>query len=109
MLITRLLNGAGPGLKEGINQLFRNDKATLEQLRLPPDGTVPRAASDDRVELARIDEGWDGPVLSEAISKLLSTSPTSAELRHFLEVTQYELRDQDNRVAIAKIIDGGGP
>ncbi|MFZ3472816.1 ALF repeat-containing protein [Streptomyces sp. 2.9] len=43
------------------------------------------------------------------MGKLLNGSPTPAELRHFLEVTQYELRDQDNRVAIAKIIDGGGP
>ncbi|MEU7067846.1 ALF repeat-containing protein [Streptomyces sp. NPDC046161] len=156
VLITRLLNGAGPGLKEGINQLFRSDKATLEQLRhfyevtqyeLRDDdnkveisrligtggpgvkeagkkalkgtyadrvaflqtGRYLAQAEDDRVELARIDEGWDGPILSEAISKLLRTSPTPAELRHFLEVTQYELRDQDNRVAIAKIIDGGGP
>ncbi|MFD9303370.1 ALF repeat-containing protein [Streptomyces sp. NPDC060048] len=156
VLITRLLNDAGPGLKEGINALFGNDKATLEQLRhfyevtqhqlrdqdnrvriaqiidgggpglvkagvaalngTPADrvaflatGRYLAQASDDRVELARIDEGWDGPILSGAISKLLNGSATPAELRRFLEVTQYELRDQDNRVAIASIIDGGGP
>ncbi|MER5726819.1 ALF repeat-containing protein [Streptomyces sp. NPDC002138] len=156
VLITRLLNGAGPGLKEGINKLFKTDKQTLEQLRhfydvtqhelrdddnkvaisrlvgtggtevkeaakkalqgTPADriaflatGQYLAQASDDRVELARIDEGWDGPILTEAISKLLGGSPTPAELRRFLEVTQYALRDEDNRVAIAKIIDGGGP
>ncbi|MBT2451437.1 ALF repeat-containing protein [Streptomyces sp. ISL-43] len=156
VLITRLLNGAGPGLKEGINKLFQSDRVTLEQLRhfyevtqhelrdddnkvdisrliahggpgmreagkkalkgTPADriaflatGRYLAQASDDRVELSRIDEGWDGPILSEAISKILGGSPTPAELRRFLEVTQYELRDQDNRVAIARIIDGGGP
>ncbi|MCX5404676.1 ALF repeat-containing protein [Streptomyces sp. NBC_00335] len=155
VLIARLANDAGPGLKEGIRNIFEID-ATLEQLihfyevtqhelrdddnkveisRLvgtggpvvreegkkalkgtPADriaflktGRYLAQAEDDRVELARIDEGWDGPILSEAIGKLLNGSPTPAELRHFLEVTQYELRDQDNRVAIAKIIDGGGP
>ncbi|MFJ9344551.1 ALF repeat-containing protein [Streptomyces sp. NPDC101733] len=156
VLITRLLNGAGPGLKEGINNLFKSDPSHLEQLRhfyevtqhelrdddnkvdisrligtggsevreagkkalkgTPEDrtaflktGRYLAQASDDRVELARIDEGWDGPILTEAISKLLNGSPSPAELRRFLEVTQYELRDQDNRVAIARIIDGGGP
>lgn len=156
VLITRLLNGAGPGLREGINQLFHSDKATLEQLRhfyevtqyelrdddnkvdisrligtggpgvreagkkalkgTPADrvaflatGQYLAQASDDRVELARIDEGWDGPILSEEISKLLNGSPTPVELRHFLEVTQYKLRDEDNRIAIARTIHGGGP
>ncbi|OEJ30409.1 ALF repeat-containing protein [Streptomyces subrutilus] len=153
--IARLAHEAGPGLREGIDKMFR-DGVTLEQLRhfyevtqhelrdednkveisrligtggpavkeagkkalkgTPADraaflktGRFLAQASDDRVELARIDEGWQGPILSEAISKLLNGSPTPAELRHFLEVTQYELRDQDNRVAIAKIIDAGGP
>ncbi len=155
VLITRLLNDAGPGLKEGINELFRAERTTLEQLRhfyeatqhelrdddnkvaisrlistggpgvreagkkalkgTPADrtaflktGQYLAQASDDRVELARIDGGWDGVILSEAIGKLLNGSPTPAELRRFLEVTQHELRDQDNRVAIARIIDGGG-
>ncbi|QEU77497.1 ALF repeat-containing protein [Streptomyces subrutilus] len=156
VLISRLLHGAGPGLKEGINQVLGHDKGNLEQLRhfyevtqhelrdddnrvdiarligaggprvreagkaalkgTPADRVVFLAtgqylaqASDDRVELSRIDEGWDGPILSEAIGRLLGGSPTPAELRHFLQVTQYELRDQDNRVSITKIIDGGGP
>lgn len=155
VLITRLLNDAGPGLKEGVSELLSGERTTLEQLRhfyevtqhelrdednkvdisrlistggpalreagkkalkgTPADRTAFLAtgqylaqASDDRVELARIDQGWDGAILSEAIGKLLSGSPTPAELRRFLEVTQYELRDQDNRVAIARIIDGGG-
>ncbi|MFE2480989.1 ALF repeat-containing protein [Streptomyces sp. NPDC059389] len=155
VLILRLLPGAGPGLKAGINKVL-SDGDTIEKLRhfydvtqhelrdddnkveisrligaggpavkeagkkalkgTPADraqflktGRFLAQASDDRVELARIDEGWDGPILSEAIGKLLNGSPTPAELRHFLEVTQYELRDQDNRVTIAKIIDGGGP
>ncbi|WP_158977330.1 ALF repeat-containing protein [Streptomyces roseus] len=153
--ILRLLQNAGPGLKEGINKILdtgdtieklrhfydvtqhelRDDDNKVEISRLigtggpavkeagkkalkgtPADraqflktGRFLAQASDDRVELARIDESWDGPILSEAIGKLLNGSPTPAELRHFLEVTQYELRDQDNRVAIAKIIDGGGP
>ncbi|MCX4962125.1 ALF repeat-containing protein [Streptomyces virginiae] len=153
--ILRLLPGAGPGLKEGINKVLSNGN-TIEKLRhfydvtqhelrdddnkveisrligtggtgvkeagkkalqgTPADraeflktGRHLAQAQDDLVELARIDEGWDGPILTEAIGKLMNGSPTPAELRHFLEVTQYELRDQDNRVAIAKIIDGGGP
>lgn len=153
--ILRLSHDAGPGLKEGIEKLFRGGE-TLEQLQhfyevtqhelrdednkveisriIGTGGTAVKEAgkkalqgtpadriaflktgrhlaqaSDDLVELARIDEGWQGPILSEAISKLLNGSPTPAELRHFLEVTQHELRDQDNRVSIAKIIDGGGP
>ncbi|WP_407837257.1 ALF repeat-containing protein [Streptomyces sp. DSM 116496] len=156
ILILRLLNGAGPGLKEGINAVLSNDGSNIEKLRhfyevtqhelrdqdnrvdiarligtggpvlreegkkalqgTPADrieflktGRYLAQAEDDRVELARIDQGWDGPILSEAIGKLLNGSPTPAELRHFLEVTQYELRDQDNRVSIAKIIDAGGP
>ncbi|MFD4742864.1 ALF repeat-containing protein [Streptomyces virginiae] len=153
--ILRLLPGAGPGLKEGVNKVL-SDGNTIEKLRhfydvtqhelrdddnqveisrligtggtgvkeagkkalkgTPADraeflktGRHLAQAQDDLVELARIDEGWDGPILTEAIGKLMNGSPTPAELRHFLEVTQYELRDQDNRVAIAKIIDGGGP
>ncbi|MGW2587475.1 ALF repeat-containing protein [Streptomyces virginiae] len=153
--ILRLLPGAGPGLKEGINKVL-SDGNTIEKLRhfydvtqhelrdddnkveisrligtggtgvkeagkkalkgTPADraeflktGRHLAQAQDDRVELARIDEGWDGPILTEAIGKLLNGPATPAELRHFLEVTQYELRDQDNRVTIAKIIDGGGP
>ncbi len=153
--ILRLLPGAGPGLKEGINKVLSNGN-TIEKLRhfydvtqhelrdddnkveisrligtggtgvkeagkkalqgTPADraeflktGRHLAQAQDDLVELARIDESWDGPILTEAISKLMNGSPTPAELRHFLEVTQYELRDQDNRAAIAKIIDGGGP
>ncbi|MCY0936455.1 ALF repeat-containing protein [Streptomyces sp. H34-S4] len=156
VLILRLANDAGPGLKEGINELFQNDSRNLEKLRhfyevtqhelrdqdnrvaiaqviagggpelveagkkalngTPAErvafletGRYLAQAADDRAELARIDEDWDGPILSEAIRKLLGGSPTPAELRRFLEVTQYELRDQDNRAAIAKIIDGGGP
>lgn len=156
VLITRLLNSAGPGLKEGINKLFQSDKQTLEQLRhfyevtqhelrdddnkvdisrligtggpavkeagkkalkgTPADriaflatGQYLAQASDDRVELARIDEAWSGENLSEAISKLLNGPATPAELRHFLEVTQYALRDEDNRIAIARILSVGGP
>ncbi|WP_329103081.1 ALF repeat-containing protein [Streptomyces sp. NBC_01439] len=153
--ILRLLPGAGPGLKEGVNKVLSSNP-TIDQLRHFYDATqhelrdddnkveisrlistggtgvkeagkkalkgtpADRAeflktgrhhaqAQDDLVELARIDEGWDGPILTEAIGKLMNGSPTPAELRHFLEVTQYQLRDQDNRVAIAKTIDGGGP
>ncbi|MFD3547315.1 ALF repeat-containing protein [Streptomyces sp. NPDC058655] len=156
VLLTRLGNGAGPGLKEGINTLLRGHGNTLAQLRhfyevtqhelrdddnkvdisrliatagpgvreagkkalkgTPADrtaflkaGQYLAQASDDRVELARIDQGWDGAILSEAISRLLNGSPAPAELRRFLELTQHELRDQDNGVAIARIIDGGGP
>ncbi|MFB7368922.1 ALF repeat-containing protein [Streptomyces sp. NPDC056222] len=154
--IVRLLNHAGPGLKEGIKGLLRADGLTLADLRkfyevtqhelrdddnkveiarltntagpavkeaakkallgTPADrsaflekGRHVAQAEDDLVELARIDESWDGPILSEEIRKLLNGSPTPAELRHFLEVTQHDLRDQDNRVAIAQIISEGGP
>ncbi|MFJ9080246.1 ALF repeat-containing protein [Streptomyces sp. NPDC102278] len=154
--VIRLLNGAGPGLREGITKLIADHHTTLAQLRhfyevtqhelrdednqvdisrligtggpgvkeagkkalkgTPADrtaflktGQYLAQASDDRFELARIDEAWDGPILSEAISELLRGTPTPAQLREFLEVTQHQLRDQDNRASIAKIIDGGGP
>ncbi|MEU8587430.1 ALF repeat-containing protein [Streptomyces sp. NPDC048664] len=154
--VTSLLNGAGPGLKEGVERLLGNDGTTLEELRHFHDVTqyelrdqdnrvevsrligtggpavreagkkalegtaADRAAflekgrflaqaEDDRATLARVDEEWDGPILSEAIRELLGGSPTPAALRHFVEVTQYELRDQDNRVRVAQVIDGGGP
>ncbi|MCQ6553857.1 ALF repeat-containing protein [Streptomyces sp. C10-9-1] len=156
VLVTRLVNGAGPALRKGVNELLDNRQATLEELRhfhevtqhqlrdqdnrveitrlistggpgvkeaggkallgTPADrtafletGRYLAQASDDRAELARIDEAWDGPLLSGAIGRLLKGSPTPAELRHFLEVTQYELRDQDNRAEIARIVEGGGP
>ncbi|MFK0235094.1 ALF repeat-containing protein [Streptomyces vinaceus] len=105
--ISRLVGTGGPAVKEAAEKALRGTPADRAQFLKT--GRFLAQASDDLVELARIDEGWDGPILSEAISKLLNGSPTPAELRHFLEVTQYELRDQDNRVAIAKIIDGGGP
>ncbi|MFJ3234256.1 ALF repeat-containing protein [Streptomyces sp. NPDC086787] len=155
VMISRLLIGAGPCLKEGVKELLSDEK-TLEELRhfydvtqhelrdrdnrleitklvgrggpavkeagkralkgTPADraafletGRYLAQAEDDRAELTRIDEAWNGPILSEAISKLLNGPATPAELRHFLEVTQYELRDQDNRVTIAKMINGGGP
>lgn len=105
--IARLANTAGPALKEAVKKALLGTPADRIAF-LEKDRHIAQA-EDDRAELARIDEGWDGPILSEAISKLLNGSPTPAELRHFLEVTQHELRDQDNRVEIAQIIDGGGP
>ncbi|KJY46883.1 hypothetical protein VR46_06610, partial [Streptomyces sp. NRRL S-444] len=105
--ISRLIGTGGPAVKEAGKKALRGTPA--DRAEFLKTGHFLAQASDDLVELARIDESWDGPILSEAISKLMSGSPTPAELRHFLEVTQYELRDQDNRVAIAKIIDGGGP
>lgn len=156
VLVTRLLIGAGPGLKAGIKDVFQTGGSDLAKLRhfydvtqhelrdddnkveiarltrtggfevreeatkallgTPADriaflktGQYLAQASDDRVELARIDEGWDGEHLSKAISKLLRGPATPAELRHFLEVTQYEIRDQDNRIAVARTIAKGGP
>ncbi|MEV6579449.1 ALF repeat-containing protein [Streptomyces sp. NPDC051582] len=105
--ISRLIGTGGPAVKEAGKKALKGTPADRAQFLKT--GRFLAQASDDLVELARIDESWDGPILSEAISKLMNGSPTPAELRHFLEVTQYELRDQDNRVAIAKIIDGGGP
>ncbi|MFI1150674.1 ALF repeat-containing protein [Streptomyces sp. NPDC020817] len=105
--ISRLIGVGGPAVKEAGKKALKGTPADRAQFLKT--GRFLAQASDDRVELARIDESWDGPILSEAISKLMNGSPTPAELRHFLEVTQYELRDQDNRVTIAKIIDGGGP
>ncbi|APU38609.1 hypothetical protein BSL84_01300 [Streptomyces sp. TN58] len=105
--ILKLLSTGGPSVKEACQKALNGSPA--DRVAFLKTGRFLAQASDDRVELARIDEGWDGRILSDAISKLLNGSPTPAELRHFLEVTQHELRDQDNRVAIARIIDGGGP
>ncbi|WP_371617878.1 ALF repeat-containing protein [Streptomyces sp. NBC_00454] len=105
--ISRIINKGGESLREAGKKALKGTPA--DRTAFLATGQYLAQASDDRVELARIDEAWDGPILSGAISKLLNGSPTPADLRHFLEVTQFELRDQDNRVAIAKIIDGGGP
>ncbi|MFG2486738.1 ALF repeat-containing protein [Streptomyces virginiae] len=105
--ISRLIAGGGTGVKEAGKKAL--DGTAADRAEFLKTGRHRAQAQDDLVELARIDEGWDGPILSEAISKLMDGSPTPSALRHFLEVTQYELRDQDNRVAIAQIIDGAGP
>ncbi|WP_051893350.1 ALF repeat-containing protein [Streptomyces erythrochromogenes] len=105
--ISRLIGTGGSAVKEAGKKALQGTPA--DRTAFLKTGRYLAQASDDRVELSRIDEGWDGPILSEAISKLLNGSPTPAELRHFLEVTQHELRDQDNSVAIAQIIHGGGP
>ncbi|MER7823641.1 ALF repeat-containing protein [Streptomyces sp. NPDC096097] len=105
--ISRLIGTGGTGVKEAGKKALKGTPA--DRTEFLKTGRHLAQAQDDLVELARIDEGWDGPILTAAISKLMNGSPTPAELRHFLEVTQYELRDQDNRVAIAKIIDGAGP
>ncbi|MFB6582797.1 ALF repeat-containing protein [Streptomyces sp. NPDC056402] len=105
--ISRLIDTGGTAVKEAGKKALQGTPA--ERAEFLKTGRHLAQAQDDLVELARTDEGWDGPILSGAISKLMNGSPTPAELRHFLEVTQYELRDQDNRVTIARIIDGGGP
>ncbi|MGW3057259.1 ALF repeat-containing protein [Streptomyces goshikiensis] len=105
--ISRLIGTGGPAVKEAAKKALESSPAGRAEFLKT--GRYRAQASDDLVELARIDEGWDGPGLSEAISKLMNGSPTPAELRHFLEVTQYQLRDQDNRVSIAQIISVGGP
>ncbi|MFF4451779.1 ALF repeat-containing protein [Streptomyces goshikiensis] len=105
--ISRLIGTGGPAVKEAAKKALESSPAGRAEFLKT--GRYRAQASDDLVELARIDEGWDGPGLSEAITKLMHGSPTPAELRHFLEVTQYQLRDQDNRVTIAQIINGGGP
>ncbi|MER6449834.1 ALF repeat-containing protein [Streptomyces venezuelae] len=105
--ISRIISTGGTGVKEAGKKALKGTPA--DRTAFLKTGRHLAQAQDDLVELARIDEAWDGPILTEAIGKLMNGSPTPAELRHFLEVTQYELRDQDNRVSIAKIIDGGGP
>ncbi|MFE6911499.1 ALF repeat-containing protein [Streptomyces erythrochromogenes] len=105
--IAKLIGTGGSAVKEAGKKALQGTPA--DRTAFLKTGRYLAQASDDRVELSRIDEGWDGPILSEAIGKLLNGSPTPAELRHFLEVTQHELRDQDNGVAIAQIIHGGGP
>ncbi|WP_107047321.1 ALF repeat-containing protein [Streptomyces sp. NRRL F-2664] len=104
--ITKLISTGGPAVKKAGNEALKGTPA--DRTAFLKTGRYLAQAEDDRVELARIDEGWDGPILSEAISKLLNGSATPAELRHFLEVTQHQLRDQDNSVKIAQIIAGGG-
>lgn len=71
-------------------------------------GRFKARADDIRVELARM-EGTAGPILAEAIGKMFNTSPTVDELEHFLKVTVAELRDEDNYLAISKIVNAGGP
>ncbi|MFB7153877.1 ALF repeat-containing protein, partial [Streptomyces virginiae] len=105
--ILKLISTGGSSVREAGQEALKGTPA--DRVTFLKTGRYLAQASDDRVELSRIHEGWQGQILRDAISKLLNGSPTPAELRHFLEVTQYELRDQDNRVAIAKIIDGGGP
>ncbi|MFE5719719.1 ALF repeat-containing protein [Streptomyces erythrochromogenes] len=105
--ISRIIGTGGSAVKEAGKKALQGTPA--DRAAFLKTGRYLAQASDDRVELSRIYEGWNGPILREAISKLLNGSPTPAELRHFLEVTQHELRDQDNSVAIAQIIDGGGP
>lgn len=105
--ILKLISTGGSSVREAGQKALKGTPA--DRVTFLKTGRYLAQASDDRVELSRIHEGWQGQILRDAISKLLHGSPTPAELRHFLEVTQYELRDQDNRVAIAKIIDGGGP
>ncbi|MFD9034378.1 ALF repeat-containing protein, partial [Streptomyces sp. NPDC059567] len=103
----RLTNTASPAVKEAAKKALLGTPA--DRTAFLEKGRHLAQAEDDLVELARIDEGSAGPILSEAIHELLIGSPTPAELRHFLEVTQHDLRDQDNRVAIAQIISEGGP
>ncbi|MFF3211830.1 ALF repeat-containing protein [Streptomyces sp. NPDC002886] len=104
--ISRIVGIGGPAVREAGKKALKGTPA--DRIAFLKTGQYLAQAADDRAELARIDEAWDGPLLSGAISKILGGSATPAELRHFLEVTQYELRDQDNRVEIMKIINGGG-
>ncbi|WP_327304599.1 ALF repeat-containing protein [Streptomyces sp. NBC_01298] len=107
--ISRIVGIGGPAVREAGKKALKGTPA--DRTAFLKTGQYLAQAADDRAELARIDEAWDGPLLSGAISEILGGSATPAELRQFLEVTQYELRDQDNRVEIMKIIhgDGAGP
>ncbi|MFJ7267654.1 ALF repeat-containing protein [Streptomyces sp. NPDC099050] len=104
--IARIVGIGGPAVREAGKRALKGTPA--DRIAFLKTGQYLAQAADDRAELARIDEAWDGPLLSAAIGKILGGSATPAELRHFLEVTQYELRDQDNRTEIAKIINGDG-
>ncbi|MFG2879207.1 ALF repeat-containing protein [Streptomyces sp. NPDC048337] len=105
--VSRIIGRGGPAVREAGKAALKG--SAQDRTDFLKTGQYQAQASDDRVELARIDEAEDGPILSEAIGELLRGSPTPAQLRHFLEVTQYELRDQDNYLRISKIVNAGGP
>ncbi|MEV7416963.1 ALF repeat-containing protein [Streptomyces sp. NPDC089919] len=146
--ISRLLAGAGPGLKEGILALLKKDPglaelrdfhdvtqytlrdvdnrviisgitahagpvlrpAALKALKGSPDdrtyflsaGRYTAQAQDDRAALKRLAKTSAGPRLAKAIRDLLGRAASPSELRTFLEVTQFELRDADAKARPAK-------
>ncbi|MGW5941678.1 ALF repeat-containing protein [Streptomyces celluloflavus] len=76
-----------------------------------PDKAAQGTASsvvDDRVAVSQIlSDKNSGPGVREAAEKALDG--TAEDVRHFLEVGQYEARAIDNRVRVAQIINFGGP
>lgn len=107
ILVLRLLNGAGPGLKEGITALLDDHGASLEKLRHFYEVTQHELRDDDnQVDISKLINGA-GPNLKEGAKKALKGTP--ADRVEFLKTGQHHLRDQDNRIEIAQIIDGGGP
>ncbi|MGW6706146.1 ALF repeat-containing protein [Streptomyces sp. NPDC054956] len=101
---------AGTGVNRGVieaGEAALNGSAA-DRVAFLETGRFKVRADDIRVELARM-ESKAGPALAAGIAKMFDSSPTLDELEHFLAVTQFELRDEDNSVAISKIINAGGP
>ncbi|WP_371615928.1 ALF repeat-containing protein [Streptomyces sp. NBC_00454] len=110
--ISRIIHKAqaGTGVNRGVIEAAKAalQGSAADREAFLKTGRFKARASDIRVELARM-EGTAGPILAKAIDQIFNTSPTLAELEHFLAVTQFELRDEDNYLAISKIINAGGP
>ncbi|MET9376000.1 ALF repeat-containing protein [Streptomyces sp. NPDC002992] len=102
--IIRLLNHAGPGLKEGIKDLLRTDGLTLADLRHFYEVTQHQLRDDDnKVEIARL-TNTAGPAVKEAAKKALLGTP--ADRAAFLEKGRHLAQAEDDRVELARIDEG---
>ncbi|MFZ3472817.1 ALF repeat-containing protein [Streptomyces sp. 4.24] len=104
VLIARLANDAGPGLMQGIKDIFRAD-ATLAELRHFYEVTQHELRDqDNQVEISRL-IGTGGSAVKEAGKKALKGTP--ADRIAFLKTGQYLAQASDDRVELSRIDEGG--
>ncbi|MEV7599774.1 ALF repeat-containing protein [Kitasatospora sp. NPDC089797] len=106
--VSRLINNAGPVLKEAAKQVLRHGTPAEVEKFLKEGQFKARAEDDDRAKVQGIlADKESGPGVREAAEKALAGD--AAAVRHFLDVELAEQRIVDNQVRVSQLINNAGP
>ncbi|MER8183482.1 ALF repeat-containing protein [Kitasatospora sp. NPDC094015] len=106
--IARIMNTAGPVLKQACRDHLDSDDVDVLRAFLKTGQFVARAEDENRAEVQRIiDDASSGPIVREAGRKALEG--TAADVEQFLKAGRQQAQDVDDRLRVTQIMSVGGP